>query len=45
MYTQAKMQARPKKTPALMGSPKTRVPTSVPTTGSRSEERRVGKEC
>ena len=28
------MQARPKNTPALMGSPKTRVPTSVPTTGS-----------
>ena len=24
------MQARPKNTPALMGSPKTRVPTSVP---------------
>ena len=28
------MQARPKNTPALMGSPKMRVPTSVPTTGS-----------
>ena len=28
------MQARPKNTPALMGSPKTRVPTSVPTPGS-----------